>query len=406
MKDIRSIALLGNMNNNNNALTRYLRDRHYNAKLFLFEHELEHFLPQSDQYDNSYTAYTDHLSWGSYPSLFFTKASTIKATLQSFDYTIGARLAPAYFARIGHKLDLFIPTGGDLCSLPFFNGFSPKRLLQFGLVGGLQRRGIAQAGCMLWDATNAAVEDRIQKLSLPKDRIRAGIPALYLPDYDPAVLTRHQSQSTYYDRFKTIREKHRYMVFHHIRHVWKQPSIDALGQFHAKSNDALVHGFAKFRQAQPQANSCLVLFDYGPDVQASKELCLQLGIADCVYWLPLMPRKELMYGLAMSDVMVGELKNSWLSYGSIFEAMAVKVPIIHHRTDSLYTHQKELYPMFDAFSADSVFESLRALYLDKAMGKRIGEQAYDWFSREVINKPLDSICERIDQKFAAASRRA
>ena len=40
----KKIALIGNMNNNFFSIARYLRDRSYQADLFLID-ELDHFLP-------------------------------------------------------------------------------------------------------------------------------------------------------------------------------------------------------------------------------------------------------------------------------------------------------------------------------------------------------------------------
>ena len=46
IKKNNKVALIGNMNNNNFALMRILRDNNINAHLFLYSNET--FLPQSD----------------------------------------------------------------------------------------------------------------------------------------------------------------------------------------------------------------------------------------------------------------------------------------------------------------------------------------------------------------------
>ena len=106
----------------------------------------------------------------------------------------------------------------------------------------------------------------------------------------------------------------------------------------------------------------------------------------------------------MADVMVGELKNSWLSYGSIDEAMAVKVPIIHHRVDSLYDQHSELYPMLNGHDEVSVFNGLMQVYQDRDKAKKMGLDAHHWFKREAIDKPINAICSRIDSKAHLASK--
>ena len=47
------IACIGNMNNNMFCLVRYLRDKGYDAHLFLVD-EFDHFLPGSDSYNLEY----------------------------------------------------------------------------------------------------------------------------------------------------------------------------------------------------------------------------------------------------------------------------------------------------------------------------------------------------------------
>ena len=42
------VALVGNMNNNNFALLRYLRDLGVDAHLLLFDNEIGHFVPEHD----------------------------------------------------------------------------------------------------------------------------------------------------------------------------------------------------------------------------------------------------------------------------------------------------------------------------------------------------------------------
>ena len=43
----------------------------------------------------------------------------VKKAVSGYDFIIGCGLAPAYFNKIGNKLDLFIPYGSDLDYQPY-----------------------------------------------------------------------------------------------------------------------------------------------------------------------------------------------------------------------------------------------------------------------------------------------
>ena len=47
MKKIK-IGFLGNNNNNNFAIARYMRDRGFDCDLLIFDHEVNHFHPSCD----------------------------------------------------------------------------------------------------------------------------------------------------------------------------------------------------------------------------------------------------------------------------------------------------------------------------------------------------------------------
>ena len=56
------IALLGNMNNNNYVLLRYLRDNNLEADLLLFDDELYHFSPSHDSFSHQSFKHIKQLS--------------------------------------------------------------------------------------------------------------------------------------------------------------------------------------------------------------------------------------------------------------------------------------------------------------------------------------------------------
>ena len=51
---MKRILLICNQNNNFFALTRYLRDRGYDADLYLMKEEFDHFKPETDSFNKNY----------------------------------------------------------------------------------------------------------------------------------------------------------------------------------------------------------------------------------------------------------------------------------------------------------------------------------------------------------------
>ena len=64
MKKNKKIALIGNSNNNFFSLTRFLKDKGYEADLFLCNNELSHFHPSNDTYSLDFMQYTFRLPFG------------------------------------------------------------------------------------------------------------------------------------------------------------------------------------------------------------------------------------------------------------------------------------------------------------------------------------------------------
>ena len=124
------VAVIGNMNNNSNNLVRYLEDAGLMCEVLFFSNEADHFSPEADNLRPPVYKWRK-LSWGSYRQLFTTSVGTIRQDVEPYDFLIGSRLAPSYLEKAGIKLDLFMPTGGELHMLPMFSGYAFKDLVKF-----------------------------------------------------------------------------------------------------------------------------------------------------------------------------------------------------------------------------------------------------------------------------------
>jgi hypothetical protein len=382
------IALIGNMNNNFFALLRYLLDMGLDAYLLLQENELSHFTPNDDCYDlKNYENRIIKVNWGSYKKIFFT--NTFKKDVAAYDVIIGSRAIPAYCKKNNVALNLYIPTGDDIQKLPFFNGFNPKNFIKWLLVASLQRKGIQKAKAVLWDKTNEIGEQKFASLEIEGTRLEVGIPMLYWPEYTHQNIEKQKQHILNYVLFEKLREKHDLIVVHHCRHSWS--NISESDWAHDKANNRLFTAFAKIVKEKVYKNPLIITLEYGKDVALTKKLIDDLGIKENIQWMPLTSRKEIMAMIFFCDIVAGEFKNSWFSYGVVYEAMCMKKPIMHHRNNSLYSNKNSLYSMLHAETEEEIYETIKGFKANSTSYEKIGQKGYEWFLKEAIEKPLQSI---------------
>ena len=386
------IGILGNMNNAYFALTRYLRDKGLDCELMIFENEPEHFDPSFDTNSSSYTRYCKKLTWGDPAGFLSQDFEKIRTDIEQYDVLIGNGPAPAYVSKVGRKLDIFMPYGYDLYSLPFVKVVHPLRQAAYLATRRYQRRGIREADYILFDRTNKEFEKVFTQLHFAGRRIVCPSPMLYDQDY--LDLPNHQPVGAVAG-LQDLRESNDLVIVQNTRQVWKH-SPD---QWSDKGNDELFKGFKTFVDTYPHIRCKLVVFEYGNDVDNSKKLIADLQLTGHVLWLPKMARKELMSVIAIADLAVGELEYSWLTYGVVLEALALGKPLMHHRKDEEFiSDYPELYPMICAHDASSVFKGLQQLITSKEQVAAMGLQGRKWFERYCVEFPLTIITNILEQK--------
>lgn len=389
------VAVLGNMNNNGHNLVRFLRREGVDAHLLFFANEAGHFVPSADS-DGQADYPSRTLSWGGYGQLLTTPAATIREDLREFPFLIGSRLAPAYAQKAGRRLDIFMPSGGDLHMLPMFSGWAPKDLFKFLIYSRAQRRGIQASRTLFWDATNPELEEKIRPVVQGMDRISHAIPMLYYPDFEGEAFARRRAASSMPQTMAELRGDADILLLHHVKHVWKPATIRHYGLFHDKANDELVRGLARYYAGNPAKQVRLVMVRFGTDYDDTAALAEELGVAEHIAWLPQMPRKELMIAIGEADAVVGEVARSWFSYGTIFEAMVMKKAVLHHRDDALYP-DKELYPMLSIHDGESFAHQLDRVARGEVDLVGMGEASHRWLMDYGFGGGIREILARIDQ---------
>lgn len=377
------IGILGNMNNNHFVLLRFLLDEGLDVDLLLYENELSHFMPIDDTFNiDEYSNRIKYLTWGSYRSFFFTSKKRIKTDLEKYDIIIGSRLAPAYLKKAGIKLNIFIPAGGEIHSLPFYNGMHPKPLLKWLLFSKFQRNGIEKnTKFIFWPKSAEDVDKRISDFKLDTETlIDLSIPLVYNKEYK---LNENTTCFSYQKEIDEIKLKHNYIIGYHSRQSWKNNMI---GNLDGKDTDKLFRAFSIFIK-ETNYKPCILALEYGIDVDETKILCKELGIEKYVYWFPKMQRKELMLLLNNCDLIAGEFKRSNYSYGAVFESLALGKALIHKRDPNLYNN-KSLYPMI---FGDSVVNITSALLENNIKTlKNLGGESKMWYD-EYCSKVISEV---------------
>lgn len=391
----KKIALIGNMNNNLYSLSKYLIDESYDVTLFLFNNELTHFSPLSDGFDKKYKEYTKTLNWGSLNTLFSVSSRTIKNDLLGFDFFIGSGYAPAFFAKAKLKLNMFLPAGPSLFLLNFneyYSGFSIKGYLKQIFVAPLMKLGFKKIDYLVWDETNDDLEKKI--LNMPYffgKRLKIIPPMIYYPEYSKKSILDNQLGSELVNNVEFLKEKHDLLIMHNVRHVWKDSTM--INTLHEKGNDRLFYALKELKDKGK--NPVVITFEYGPDFSESKKLIKKLDLENNVFWVKKSMRKDIMTYMVFSDLVVGELVNSWYSYGVVVEALTSGTPIVHNRKSESCKNKESVYPMFFAEQIEDLHKVFLNFYKDEKKFKEIGRKGFLWFKND-INNSVNRIIESIE----------
>jgi hypothetical protein len=396
------IACIGNMNNMMFCLTRYLRDRGYDASLLTLNSEPSHFSPEADSYNDLYKTYTRELSWSKFPSTLYDKTKReILDEVRNFDFFIAADVAPAYLAKAGIRTDIFIPYGSDIHTIPHLNILDApiRKIHKYHQLKKYQRLAIKNARYISLETTNPQFKDQfVDSLEIGGILLDVTCPFIYYPQYENGEMEEYKLKSKIYPEFLKIREKSDLMVFQHSRQEWNEDgSMEVSKYIWSKGNDKLIRGFKMFVDSHATLKSSLILFEYGTQVDLSKKLVKDLDLENKVFWFPISSRKDIMTGISLADMGIGELAMSWFTYGAILEFMALGIPFAHNRQDDLYSAKNgNLYPMLYAKNEFEIEATFNQWLNNKELVVQMGNKAKLWFKENVVESTLKLYSTIID----------
>ena len=396
------IAIIGNMNNNGFALMRYFRDLGADAHLLLNANDgmasLAHFRPENDTWN--FTRWSPYIHRTGIPNapiaaLGFPYAHLIQAfskgqhpvslkqirtAYAGYDRFVASGIIPAIMHRAGLQPTIFYPysSGVEFCkSKEFVERIQGLRALPLRAAMRRQIQGILTAKAVL-NAELGLTDEVLREMGV--DPIPLSIPMLYeenRPSAAPTPLLANLALDI---------ENHDITLFHHARLMWKNPGLsDESWVTENKNNDWAIRAFAAFRDERPHSNPLLMIVEYGPSIDETKDLIDELELGANIRWLPKLPRREIMWLLPRVSACFGEFYEfpRALWGGTGWEAMSAGVPLIQgFRFEP--GEYRLLYgtpppPLVPVQSLQDIVKAVKNLYDSPKTGIALGKEAQNWF---------------------------
>lgn len=262
----KKVLILGNMNANGLSLSTWISNSNFDITIFSFEPGSHWDKIKYRDYDFKIIDSNDLELNQTILKYFSTRFRTF---LKSYDVIIGSGLAPliCYINRL--KLDAFIPYGGDIRWLTNYSRLlKSKSFRQFFIdlfTTIFQTRGIQCCpNILMRKVTPAVMPHYIYEKFNIKD--------FTVPNLTPKYLLKKENK-----KFST----ECYLLLCPTRHMWSDARLPS-----DKGQDILINGLFNYISNVNNRNFKVLFFEYGNDVEKSKDLVNKLDIDDYVEWLP------------------------------------------------------------------------------------------------------------------------
>ncbi len=385
------VACIGNMNNIISPTAQYLAKMGHEVDLFLL-YEYDHFEPKADYVDSNDMAFNIKKIDMAFAEVMQVPKKELQKAFESYDFFVGTDYAPALLARINKRLDYFAWAGTDLFDWPFYtsNYMLPHSWeCDKALTAKLQLEGIRNCRYLPMSLNNDFILNVVKKTGT-KAKIISPIPFIYYP-YLPKI---DSLSSPSINKVEELKNRTDMLLVQQGRQWWKTAPIKL-----SKGNDVFLKGVASFIKQRPEVKVGIVLFEYGADVQASKDLIHELGLTDSVIWIPTILRKELLKILKLGDIGIGQFgEESWYLYCSNAEIIASEVAYLGYR-DNKYCQEKkcEIYPMMNANTEDEIAASLLDFKDKPAKYKNQSKEAFMWLKKYNEERFLENIKKAMNE---------
>lgn len=390
------VALIGNMNNNNFSIMRYLRDLEIDAHLLLMKNDYTkaqtHFAPESDTWEpEKWNPFIHYLDYSDRDALLLKSKKKLKNDFEEYDILIGSGLIPGIMYKCGINLDIFYPYGAGIenvgerqvrCGykgVPFYK--KPiKKLYRNFCIKGIKNTRI----CL--NAENTLTKQTFNELGI--EYLNIPIPMVYNKEATP------NNKIHTLEKITNQILQYNYKFLCHVRHDSSY-----------KNHEPYIKGYAKFIKTVLGKNSILVLFEYGNNTEKTKLLIKELGISENVLWVEKKLRKEILFILKHIDIGFNTFEGL-LWGGTGWEFLSKGIPFFHSFNITSEQYQLDygvpMPPFINTDSPDEICRHLVQYAENPEPYKKIGAELKEWFEKYggigLAEKWRDIIVEIYNQK--------
>jgi glycosyltransferase involved in cell wall biosynthesis len=205
-----------------------------------------------------------------------------------------------------------------------------------------------------------------------------------------------------------------YVFLAPARHHWKHcpPGLETSW---LKRNDIMIRALGRLFRSRPGLKALVVLFDWGQEVDLSKQLIAELGFADRVRWEPISSRPVLVDYYNAADIVFDQFNDGIGTFGAVVpESLACEKPVILNYKEHLHRWcYPELPPALNAASEEAVEQVVVRLLDNPEYRRDLGRRGRQWFlqhhsSTLVANRLIDiygAISDRYGWNWGRHARR-
>lgn len=187
------------------------------------------------------------------------------------------------------------------------------------------------------------------------------------------------------------------------RHHWKN-CPPGLENSWFKRNDILIRALGQYFRAYPQLKVVVVFFEWGQEVELSKQLIEECGFADRVRWEPIRSKPYMKDYYNAADVVFDQFNGGIGTFGTVVpEALACAKPVIINYKEELHHWCfPDLPPLLHAACEEEIVAWLEKLIGNPEWRAEQGKRGRTWFeqnhsSQVVAERTLDIYREISDK---------
>jgi glycosyltransferase involved in cell wall biosynthesis len=187
------------------------------------------------------------------------------------------------------------------------------------------------------------------------------------------------------------------------RHHWKH-CPPGLENSWFKRNDILIRALGRLFANRPGLKAVVVFFEWGQEVQESKELIAECGFANRVRWDPIASKPVMREYYNAADIVFDQFNDGIGTFGTVVpEALASGKPVLLNYRKSLhYWCFPELPPALNTATAEAIETEVTQLLDNETYRRDVGRRGRDWFMR---NHSSSLVVERMIVEYVEVANR-